>query len=137
MNRQHTQTLFEKYPRLYCGRKMSLQENLMPFGFECGDGWFNLIDRLSDEIEKECQRLLREEELKEKDLPIAVQVKEKFGTLRFYMSYSTAEIEQMICKAENESNNTCERCGAPGTLNTEGWWSVRCEKCRSTPFADL
>ena len=137
MNRQLMQTLFEKYPRLYCGRKMSLQENLMPFGFECGDGWFGLIDRLSDEIETECQRLLREGELKENDLPIAVQVKEKFGTLSFYMSYTTEAMLGMINKAAAKSAVTCEKCGGRGVLNIEGWWSVRCEKCRNAPRADV
>jgi hypothetical protein len=32
--------------------------------------------------------------------------------------------------AENLSENTCEYCGEPGSLSTEGWWKTLCNKCR-------
>jgi len=58
-----------------------------------------------------------------------VQVKEKFGGLRFYTSASTKEFEDMIDKAENESYSLCEWCGLPGSLDDNGRWLLTlCQK---------
>lgn len=63
----------------------------------------------------------------------AVQVKQKYGELRFYMNHSTVEMDEAIEKAEEESRQTCERCGKEGELcDDRGWWTTVCEdvKCR-------
>lgn len=62
--------------------------------------------------------------------PCAAQVKEKFGTLRFYMTTYDDEIENLICKAEVKSGKTCERCGKPGKLRDSGWWVTLCDACK-------
>jgi len=123
MNQDNTNTLFERYARLYQGRTLSLQESRMSEGFACGDGWFGLIDRLSSRIEVECERLRVEEEWLEVQLPIAVQVKEKLGLLRFrlgarsrHLFYGNKTIYALIEMARVESEHTCELCGFPGTL---------------------
>jgi hypothetical protein len=60
----------------------------------------------------------------------AVQVKEKFGTLRFYTNgFFNEKIENYIDMAENLSEITCEDCGLPGKANDGGWIKVRCESC--------
>ena len=59
----------------------------------------------------------------------AIQVKEKYGTLRFYMSCETDEISALIEEAEAFSTRTCEVCGNPGILRGEKWFLVRCDKC--------
>lgn len=130
MNKQNTKTLFERYPRLYRGRGMSVKYNLMPFGFECGDGWFEIIDRLSLQIETECMRLSVQQNIPEESLPIAVQVKEKFGGLRFYMSGTTDAMDALIAKAYEEAKRTCEQCGAPGNLRDNGWMMTLCDSCQ-------
>jgi hypothetical protein len=61
--------------------------------------------------------------------PRAVQVKEKFGTLRFYMTYRTKEMRGLISEAYSKSEVTCEECGAPGKLRNRGWWKTRCDDC--------
>ena len=76
MNRENTNNLWEKYPIIFSGRYLSLQESLIPFGFECGDGWYNLIDELCEDI----TTLIGDKDI----TVIAIQVKEKFGGLRFY-----------------------------------------------------
>lgn len=113
MNEPHTQALFERYPRLYRGRSLGIEEGLISWGFCCGDGWFELIDRLSASIEAECRRLRDDVGWNEADLPIATQVKEKFGTLRFRMTPSriTREIRALIEDARMESEGVCEGCG--------------------------
>lgn len=57
------------------------------------------------------------------------QIKEKFGTLRFYTNLQI-EVEMMI---ENLSINVCERCGEFGSLSaksTNGWVQTLCRKHR-------
>jgi len=58
---------------------------------------------------------------------VADQVKEKFGTLRFYYSGGDDVIDGMVQMAEAMSSVTCEECGAPGKTNDKGWLSTRCE----------
>ena len=52
----------------------------------------------------------------------AVQVKEKFGGLRFYIVRANDEILGMIQMAEEMSYVTCEECGKPGFLHHKGTW---------------
>jgi len=56
----------------------------------------------------------------------AVQVKEKFGTLRFYVYDGDDVIRNLIGEAERESERTCEICGAPGVLIRAAWCATRC-----------
>jgi hypothetical protein len=58
---------------------------------------------------------------------IAAQVKEKFGTLRFYYSGGDDIIDGMVRMAESMSAVTCEECGSPGTRTTGGWIRTLCE----------
>jgi hypothetical protein len=62
--------------------------------------------------------------------PRASQVKEKFGTLRFYMTSHSEEMHELIDQAEAISGKTCENCGGPGRLNNSGWISCLCDECR-------
>jgi hypothetical protein len=59
---------------------------------------------------------------------VAVQVKEKFGTLRFYYNGGDDYISGLMHMAESMSSVTCDECGAPGnTGNSGGWIAVRCD----------
>lgn len=51
MNEVNTRRLFERFDHLYRGRYLLPTENLMGSGFCCGDGWFELIWQLSEQIE--------------------------------------------------------------------------------------
>jgi hypothetical protein len=64
---------------------------------------------------------------------VVSQVKEKFGTLRFYYSGGDAHIDGLVSMAEAMSACTCEECGAPGRRSTGGWISVRCATHGGTP----
>jgi hypothetical protein len=97
--------LIEKYPKIFrdC-RYLAL-----------GPGWLPLLDRL-------CAGLSQ--------YAVAVQVKEKFGGLRFYMDTYTDEDRALIQAAEDESRSTCEECGAPGTTQSRGGWLLTlCPTC--------
>ena len=60
-----------------------VRHTLMPFGFQCGDGWFDILWRLCVDLEP----LVAELEKETGDRFEVVQVKQKVGTLRFYVSH--------------------------------------------------
>jgi hypothetical protein len=61
--------------------------------------------------------------------PRASQVKEKFGTLRFYLTHGTDEMYAIIGEAQQKSAKTCETCGKPGRIRGRGWYYTRCHSC--------
>ena len=43
--------LVEKYPHMFQNRFKSMQETCMCWGFECGDGWYKILNSLCGQIE--------------------------------------------------------------------------------------
>jgi hypothetical protein len=66
----------------------------------------------------------------------AVQVKEKFGTLRFYTNYSDDYIDGLIAMAESMTAVTCQECGKPGKVRGGGWIYVACDEHTSVNDLD-
>jgi len=63
-----------------------------------------------------------------------VQVKEKLGTLRFYVSHHTDTIDERIVEAQKESSRTCEVCGQPGKQpETGGGVRAVCDEHAHSP----
>lgn len=103
-----TGVMTTRYPELY-GQH---------FGFEHHDGWHSLIDALSE-------ALVTGAEVAGRPPPRASQVKEKFGTLRWYFG-GDAYDDGAIDLAEEMSGRICERTGRPGRLGSRGgWWATR------------
>ena len=74
-------------------------ENKIPtpielFGIECGKGWYKLIEPIIKYIEEYNQDKKEEDKIK------IIQIKEKFGELRFYTNFGTEELHKMIEEAE-------------------------------------
>jgi len=86
--------------------------------------WEGSKDIVTQEKIDEAKAKLDEETLK---VPVAVQVKEKFGGLRFYVQAATDKHYQYISFAESMSYRTCEECGAPGKTYTDGWHTTLCD----------
>lgn len=148
MNRHYDNYLTRKYPLLYRDRHDSASKTVMFWGFSCGDGWFNIINTLSKalsapylqakysyEFMKENNakpELIEEKRLEMEALklnhPLAVQVKEKFGGLRFYARNITPELDQFIQFAESMAANTCEVCGKRGRRRSIGWVKTLCNE---------
>lgn len=61
---------------------------------------------------------------------VAIQVKEKFGALRFYYDGGDAFIDGVISMLEACSCVTCEECARPGVLEGPGWLRTLCVSCR-------
>ena len=136
--------LCEKYPKMMVNRNRSMMETTMYWGFECGDGWFNILDQLMGNIQhhiywKERQREVairfnskaasgEMREVPEEISQVTVdQVKEKFGTLRFYYTGGDDYIDGLVSMAESMSGVTCETCGNPGKSTGGGWIKTVCE----------
>jgi hypothetical protein len=58
----------------------------------------------------------------------AEQVKEKFGTLRFYTGPCSDEQSGVLDFAEQMSGIICDVCGNPGKTYADGWYVTRCEE---------
>ena len=93
----------------------------MPRGFEHGDGWFDLIWRL-------CEQIV--EVLDDGEQPLKVlQVKDKFGGLRFLVEGGNNDaIRPLIEAAEEQSFQTCEMCGQSGKLRHRGRSQTLCNQ---------
>lgn len=87
---------------------------------DVGPGWRFLLDVLEYHLER-C-----EEEID------VLQVKEKFGGLRFYIA-GGFEMQHVVDLVENMSFYICEKCGKPGHLDTSSYWyKTLCTECSAT-----
>lgn len=87
--------------------------------FPVGEGWRPLVEKLAQDIA--CI---------DKDVEVS-QIKEKYGTLRFYIDSGNDEVYGLIEKAEQESGKICENCGTrEGVTTAGGWLLTLCGRCR-------
>jgi uncharacterized protein with HEPN domain len=117
MSPRHTRELIERYPGLYRHADDKPVSSSAPFarvGFECGDGWYGLIDRLSSKI------------IADPNLVVG-QLKKKMGLLTIYFDVgepADPEIEvatdAAYAEAREESRRTREVCGEPGVYKARG-----------------
>ncbi|HPM74150.1 MAG TPA: hypothetical protein PLA71_00320 [Saccharofermentans sp.] len=111
--------LVNEFPILYSGASLPMDESLMCFGFECGNGWFKIIYDLSKKLEQYNST--------HPDSPVvAMQVKEKYGALRFYAMGGCDATFDLIEEACKLTETICEECGKPGGANSNGWISTLC-----------
>jgi ribosomal protein L37AE/L43A len=108
--------LMEEFPDLF--------SEIIDSEISCGPGWFEII------------RDLTEEAAKVPGLKV-MQVKEKFGGLRYYVdSDNLEELNRFVEKtweAGERSHRTCEDCGSTDGVKTEAinyWVSTLCGECR-------
>ena len=128
MKEEEQRKLFQKYPKIFRQRSLPMSETAMCWGFSCGSGWYNIIDAL-------CANIQSYIDSENKQQIEAVQVKEKYGELRFYTNIHVDEyIEALINMAESMSRRTCESCGAPGVQTNDGWIITLCGPCREKQY---
>lgn len=115
------QTLYNKYPKIFRQKDLPMQETCMCWGVACGDGWYDILDNLCGIVQQhvDYHKLPQVE---------AVQVKEKFGGLRFYTNHTDDYIRGLIVMAESMSYFVCEECGDKGKLLRKGWFMTLCRK---------
>ncbi|MBA2962128.1 MULTISPECIES: hypothetical protein [Ramlibacter] len=145
---QQVSKLLDDYPRLFA--KGARLDVWFP------PGWAGILRTLCAGID----RLLDDRLAAEFQV---LQVKEKFGTLRFYYQFAhdakltidiqgtdgtqrihmepsypplfpAAAVDALVGEAERLSAVTCSRCGSPGLLRKGGWLRVTCARCeRASP----
>lgn len=126
MKKENEEKLFAKYQEIFSDRTLPKEQSLMCYGFCCGDGWYNLIDDMCQEIEDYCDK-------NNLNRPKAAQVKEKFGGLRFYIYGGDDEIYNIISKAEKKSYSTCSGCGIGINIEEKDrnyFLKTLCEECK-------
>jgi streptogramin lyase len=126
MKEELQEKLFQKYPKLFKQKDLSLKESCMPRGIEIeGDGWYWLLDKLCECIQL-CIDRNRLEQIEFE------QVKEKLGRLCIYTNYENKTIDGMIWFADHLSCSICEHCGSnEGNITqTAGPLKTLCVKCR-------
>lgn len=135
MNIDLQKTLLRRYPKFF-----RISADIRPFderGFECEDGWFEIIDQLSSVCEVEIEALVAGG-LEKSQWPRVAQIKEKFGSLRFRATGSVpTELRERFSCAEIASRQICERCGAPGTLRKKVGIRTYCDSCENANEASL
>ena len=169
MNQKLDEELCRIAPHLFADRYARMQSTCMCWGFDVGNGWYELLREAALKLEPlivkhisdypydnkfpswifsrynmgivlqwRCYSFLAIWEwlmigvgLRQPDSwwPRASQVKEKYGTLRFYMTSGTDEMYAITDKAEIQSSTTCETCGRPGKTRGQGWYYTRCSPC--------
>lgn len=151
MSPELDQHIREKYPKIFSQRcEMSV-----------GDGWFDIIDMLcaniqnyidnvadrrkwaikwNDEVNDpnydwsdKASFIKREERVVPEliEQVVVTQIKEKFGTLRFYYDGGDEYIRGLEDMAESMTARTCEDCGCPGVARStkqKRWVRVLCNK---------
>jgi hypothetical protein len=117
MSPELTKQLYDKFPDLFKEKDLPPEQSNMCWGFECSDGWYNIIFTLCSLIQ------IHQKSQKSDYKPVVVQqVKEKFGTLRFYYTGGDDIIFGMVAYAEAISGMTCEVCGDKGTTDWKRSW---------------
>jgi hypothetical protein len=165
--------LCSTYPKMFANRYGDMKTTAMCWGFEHGNGWYNIINTLcaniqhhidwhnkqrdqavkynemiveagygnldplreyykgwmdrDDKIKEAIERGLRKVEDPVQQV-VVTQVKEKFGTLRFYYDGGDDVIDGMVRLAEGMSGCTCEECGKPGSQRGGGWIVTLCDE---------
>jgi hypothetical protein len=129
MNSENTRRIIEACPSLFDTMKEECDNmtngvtfSPIAFFFECGDGWADLLVELCEKIQSHLVTLSPESVY---DI-VALQVKEKYGSLRFYISSYDEVIECLIDEYSRKSRYVCETCGKPGKIRGSVWLYAAC-----------
>jgi len=119
MRKELTNKLIEAYPDMF--QEPHRGPLKRTFHIECGDGWFDILQRLCEDI-----HAMR---------PKVLQIKEKFGGLRFYAENLNEKQEKLVEIYEELSYKTCQKCGNSYDVTTEplsgfGYIVTLCRDCK-------
>ena len=182
MRKELDEALCKKYPKIFRDRNGNMRDTAMCWGFECRDGWYDILDKACSLIQghidytraqraralrynralhhavrgnvrplqmhftslkctepsdygiKEAAKVLEDIEPQCKRVPeacpqvVATQIKEKFGTLRFYYFGGDDYCRGVESMAESMSAVTCEVCGSSGKIRNGKWIRTLCDE---------
>lgn len=114
---------FEKYPTLFPSDD---RKNTFYYNFSIREGWKDLVEMLCGAIVFHEKNNVDSAEYTQVRIK---QVKEKFGSLRFYYSGGDRYIRGLVDLAEMMSSTICEVCGEKGEIvNSSGYYHAACKK---------
>jgi len=133
MKLKSQQDIFDRFPLLYQERHLPCTQTCMCWGLDCGQGWYNLIYSLSEELQ-----LLSNQTGYQ---VIITQLKEKWGHLTVYyrlvMNDGAGDLDPavlmriincLISAAEKVSEHTCDACGTYAERRTTGYILPLCDE---------
>lgn len=140
---EYEKTRQEAYAPLIERVHVDHRDKVFIFTLSCGLGWQEIIFKLAAELDSIWEGF---QGAKGPDCWEILQVKEKFGGLRFYVEYLHVEAvprlkmdpdlerryqtsKNAIDGAEADAGMTCERCGKPGHLAGKGYIATVCDEC--------
>jgi hypothetical protein len=110
--------VIDRYSQIF-DRFDDVTATAMMWGFQCGSGWFGLLEQMCARIQPLAQ-----------DGFTIVCVKSKKATLRVHCRGGSEATEAEIERAKSLALMTCESCGGPGERRAVGGWlAVRCRAC--------
>lgn len=122
--------LHEAAPSLFGSETFFTVEQVGPgitswkwFSIQCDDGWFDILLDLCTKLNAYIQTL---PDNIGKEIVIS-QIKEKYGTLRVYLSHYDDVMDKMIEETEEKSAHVCELCGKEGRLRGKVWFYTACD----------
>lgn len=131
--------LVKKYSKILRDHGGDVEHTCMGRGVDTDSGWYNLLDKCMKKLQYFCDICSKDG----RDVQVvAIQIKSKFATLRFYTTtYGATPIENdiiddIISEAESESSRTCEVTGKYGELcKKQGWYTTLCyEEARKNGY---
>jgi hypothetical protein len=142
-NEEFDKMMCKKFPDIFSERNKPMNMTCMCWGFSIGQGWYPLVLNLCKEIDFVCKLTGCK--------VIAVQVKEKYASLRFYWNMQGSKkmseddsnlaydvISALVSNASSESSRTCEICGNYGeTFILCGWHSTLCKEHKIERMKDV
>jgi len=130
MNQELELQLVKKYPKILRDYKGDPMQTCMAWGVDTESGWYELLDKCMEKIQYFCD--ICSKDGREVQV-VANQVKEKYSTLRFYVSVYGANsiendiVDDIISEAERKSSYTCEITGKHGEpCKKGGWYKTLC-----------
>jgi hypothetical protein len=126
MKRELNEALVRDFPLTFA-RDSNGREPWSMFGFECSDGWEPSIRKTAEKLEPLIVAAKEKDpEGYEAGYYRTSQLKEKFGSGRWYLSGATDEMHDLVEEWEHVTYEICETCGQPGKLRGHGWLYTAC-----------
>ena len=126
MKKELEDQLFEKYPKIFRQKDLPMTQTAMCWRFDgVPDSWYTILDVLCGLIQchVDSGKISQVE---------ATQVKEKFGSARFYTNTCDEVIDAYIEFAEWMTGRICSRCGSDQDVSCKktGWVNYLCANCQ-------
>ncbi|WP_273150757.1 hypothetical protein [Methylophaga thiooxydans] len=95
----------------------------LPF-LNCGDGWYQLIVNMMDELEPMAQEM---KQLYGKE-PKLFHIETHHATMQVVIDDISKAMDEIIERYEEKSETICVSCGAPGRPQGK-WVEILCNSC--------